>query len=229
VQTTVKTRVLAERQQVVRVDRENSSEIPDGAIGELCSRAAELAGEVDGVIVEDYGKGAVCQPVVEQVLASARERGIPVGFDPKEDHPLEISGVTLATPNYREACAAAGLPYRPLGGDAEDDSCLGETAAVLVERWKPDLLCITLGPRGMYVRHGNGGPVMIPTRAREVFDVSGAGDTVIAVALLSLSCGATHEEAASLANYAAGVVVGKVGTAPCTPGELLQSVGQAPA
>jgi D-beta-D-heptose 7-phosphate kinase/D-beta-D-heptose 1-phosphate adenosyltransferase len=219
--TTVKTRVIAERQQVVRFDHEGTFEQVTSRTGRLRQPLAALVATADGVIVEDYGKGVVQDDVVRQVMLLARDKGIPVGYDPKDDHPVAISGLAVATPNFKEACVAAGeSPHEPLV-DPLTDPRLARAAAVLLEKWTPALLAITLGPHGMYLCSANTAPILLPTRAREVFDVSGAGDTVIAATLLALVAGADRVEAAGLANYAAGVVCAKVGTAPCHAAELL--------
>jgi D-beta-D-heptose 7-phosphate kinase/D-beta-D-heptose 1-phosphate adenosyltransferase len=223
--TTVKTRVVAERQQVVRVDRECRDIISDAVVERLCRSAAEAVVTATGVIIEDYGKGVVRQAVVDAVLSAAQARGVPVGFDPKENHELRIRGVTIATPNRREAFLAAGMrdthPDRP---PAEDPELL-RMAGHLHARWGAELLLVTLGPGGMLLLRKDGPALHVPTRAREVFDVSGAGDTVIGLCVLALAAGANPEEAAHLANGAAGVVVGKLGTAVCTPSELLAVLG----
>lgn len=222
--TTVKTRIMAERQQVVRVDHERAAGgIPADVEAALCERLGDLAADVDGIIVEDYGKGVVTQNVLDAVLGAARERGIPVGFDPKQNHELSVAGVALATPNYAEARAAAGMSGSDSVPAAADD-LLARIADELRKKWRAGLLIITLGPQGMYMLPEGGEAQIIPTRAREVFDVSGAGDTVIATAMLAAVAGADHLAATSLANYAAGVVVGKIGTATCSPDELLASV-----
>ncbi len=222
--TTVKTRVVAERQQVVRFDREVAAEAIADRVDMLASRLASLLDGVDGVILEDYGKGVVEDSLVRQVMALAQAKHIPVGYDPKDDHPVAITGLTLATPNFKEACSAAGESvYEPLLDPATDPR-LARAAAVLLETWQPDLLAITLGAHGMCLCRPKMDPVLLPTRAREVFDVSGAGDTVIAASLLAMAAGADHVEAASLANYAAGVVCAKVGTAPCSREELIEAI-----
>ena len=225
IQTTVKTRVTADRQQIVRVDREDLLEPSSNILKDLCRKIAGLMDHVDGVIIEDYGKGVISQGVVDTVMASSRTSRIPVGFDPKENERLNMTGITLATPNYKEACAAAGLKESVIHGEPESDPVLKAAGEILMKKWDPDLLIVTLGAHGMYLLEEGMAPRIIPTRAREVFDVSGAGDTVIAAAFLCLVGGASHYEAASLANYAAGVVVGKVGTATCTPKELIDYVG----
>jgi len=225
-QTTVKTRVVAERQQIVRVDREDLLEPSSDILKDLCRKIAGLMGGVDGVIIEDYGKGVISQGVVDSAMSASRGSKIPVGFDPKDNETLKMKGITLATPNYKEACAAAGLKEAVIRREPEADPILKEAGDILLEKWDPKLLIITLGAHGMYLVAKREKPQIIPTRAREVFDVSGAGDTVISAAFLALVGGASHYDAASLANYAAGVVVGKLGTATCTPEELIEYMEQ---
>jgi D-beta-D-heptose 7-phosphate kinase/D-beta-D-heptose 1-phosphate adenosyltransferase len=225
-QTPVKTRIVAERQQVVRVDREGTPDLPGGVIRAFCERLDALLDGVDGVVIEDYGKGTITQEVVDRVLRKAKQNGLIVGLDPKDNHELDVHGVTLATPNDSEAFSAAGFPPRVSSVPARQDPRLAETGKILLNKWGPALLMITLGAQGMYILGKGDEPMVIPTRAQEVFDVSGAGDTVIGTATLALTAGAAHREAASLANEAAGVVVGKLGTATCTPDELLRAVGE---
>ncbi len=222
--TTVKTRVVAERQQVVRFDQEGAPESVAGQVNLLCARMKELMQDVAGVIIEDYGKGVIQNAVVECVARVAREKGIPVGYDPKDDHAVSVSGITLATPNFKEACEAAGESVRDPLVDPAMDPRLKRAATALMKKWSPELLAITLGPHGMYLCRPDADAVLLPTRAREVFDVSGAGDTVIAASLLALVAGADPIEAARLANYAAGVVCAKVGTATCSRDELIEAI-----
>ena len=221
--TTVKTRVVADRQQIVRIDHEAGAAVPATAVAALCETCRALVPTVDGVIVEDYGKGVVSQVVVDTVLRAAAAAGIPTGLDPKECHELDFLNITLATPNYREALGAAGFPASRADEPADAD-LLAAAGARLLAKWGAQMLIITLGPEGMYLCDGAGAPRTIPTVAREVFDVSGAGDTVIAVALLGLAAGASFDEAAALANRASGIVVGKLGTAVCTRDEVLASM-----
>ena len=222
--TTVKTRIIAERQQVVRVDWEEPLQLSEGDAAQFCQLLEDAVQEVDGLIIEDYGKGLICQSVVDAALAAARARKVPVGYDPKDDHAVRVSGVTVATPNRKEAYAAVGREEPVIEIPPLEDRDLMEVGARLREKWGVELLVITLGPQGMLLFEPDGGPVHVPTRAREVFDVSGAGDTVIATTALALAAGATHREAAELANYAAGVVVAQLGTAPCHADELLESI-----
>lgn len=219
--TTVKTRILAERQQVVRVDHEDAPELAGAALKDACRSVAAEVARSTGVIIEDYGKGFVCQPVIDAVLAAARRAGIPSGLDPKDNHELDVRGITVATPNRREAFHGAQRKDPGAGPDPLADAALLGAARVLLRRWAPRHLLVTLGPQGMLLAAPGAKPRHIPTRAIAVYDVSGAGDTVIAVCVLSLAAGATDEEAAEIANYAAGVVVAKLGTATCTPAELI--------
>jgi D-glycero-beta-D-manno-heptose-7-phosphate kinase len=225
--TTVKMRILAERQQVVRVDWEDEPAIPPPLTDAMCRKLRRLAGAATGIIIADYRKGMVSQAIVDAVLSVARRRGVPVGLDPKDNTHLKISGLTLATPNYKEALACACLPPKAAPDkDPLADESLRKAGAILLKKWALKQLIVTLGPQGMYLVSPRRPARVIPTRAREVFDVSGAGDTVIATCLLALAAGADGMEAAALGNSAAGVVVGKVGTASCSPSELLECVAR---
>lgn len=224
-QTIVKMRILADRQQVVRVDWESEPEFPAADVAAFCERVSAEIESCTGVVIEDYSKGIVRQEVVDTVVSAARKKGIPVGLDPKDNLALNLKGITLATPNYREAHVCAGLPVKaPPRGSPLDDVSLRKAAEHLLRQWEPKQLLVTLGPNGMYLAEPGREPRVIPTRAREVYDVSGAGDTVIATCVMALAAGATFDEAAVLGNNAAGVVVGKLGTAICSTAELLASV-----
>jgi D-beta-D-heptose 7-phosphate kinase/D-beta-D-heptose 1-phosphate adenosyltransferase len=219
--TIVKTRVIAERQQVVRVDWEDDFELGGPRLAAFCERVDRETRRATGVIIEDYGKGLIQQAVVDTALKAAAEKGIPCGLDPKENHELAMSGITVATPNRKEAFAIARVAESAPQPDPLRDRALRTVSEELLSKWSPRLLVITLGAQGMLLASRGEAPRHVPTRAREVFDVSGAGDTVIAACVLSLAAGATPLEAAELANFAAGVVVGKLGTASCTQEELL--------
>jgi D-beta-D-heptose 7-phosphate kinase/D-beta-D-heptose 1-phosphate adenosyltransferase len=223
-QTIVKMRILADRQQVVRVDWDPSTTFPKGDVDSFCVLLEKQIARCTGVVIEDYSKGIVRQEVIDVVLSAARKKGIPVGLDPKDNLELNIEGITLATPNYREAHACSGVIAKGPVADPLADESLRKAGEILLKRWKPEQLIVTLGPQGMYLVAPNTPPRVIPTRAREVFDVSGAGDTVIATCVLALAAGASFNEAAVLGNNAAGVVVGKLGTATCSPEELVTSV-----
>jgi D-beta-D-heptose 7-phosphate kinase/D-beta-D-heptose 1-phosphate adenosyltransferase len=220
--TTVKTRIVAERQQVCRVDREKKLEWNTAQLRQALAWIRRCLADVNAVILEDYGKGYLTQEIVDQVrsIAAAAER--PVGLDPKENHALDVRDLTLITPNRREAFHAAGVSDPGPASNPLQDAPLANVARRLMTRWRPKCLLVTLGPHGMLLVQPRHPPHHIPTRALEVYDVSGAGDTVIATAMLALAAGASPLEAAELANFAAGVVVGKLGTATCAPNELLQ-------
>ncbi|MBQ9343958.1 MAG: bifunctional hydroxymethylpyrimidine kinase/phosphomethylpyrimidine kinase, partial [Kiritimatiellae bacterium] len=223
--TIVKERIIAERQQVVRVDFEQTdAPIPRRQHDKFLALLALKLESVDGVIVEDYGKGAVTQDVVDLVLSVAERRSLPVGLDPKEGHDLAFSRLTVATPNRKEAFAIAGLPDPGPAENPVTDTPLLGVASRLLQKWNAENVVITLGPQGMLLVTRGRPPRHVPTRAREVFDVSGAGDTVIAALVAALASGARFQEAAELSNYAAGVVVGKLGTASCDPAELLAHI-----
>lgn len=221
--TTVKTRIVAERQQVVRVDRDGASPLTPAEMARFRRAVAAAAARADGVILADYGKGALTQPVVDAALKAARSAGIPTGLDPK-NRDLRVAGVTVVTPNRKEAFHIAGRADPGATEDPLRDAPLLDAAEQVLRRWRPRHLIVTLGPHGMLLAQRGAAPLHVPTRAREVFDVSGAGDTVIAVCVLALAAGADIVEAAELANYAAGVVVGKMGTATCAPEELLAAL-----
>ena len=219
--TIVKERIIAERQQVVRVDFDRAAPWTPRQTEKFLALLALELNRADGVIIEDYGKGVVTQAVADLVRTVAAKRGIPIGLDPKEGHDLDLRGITVATPNRKEAFAIARLPDPGAKENPLADKALGRTGEILMEKWAAKNLAITLGPQGMFLMTQGKPPRHVPTRAREVFDVSGAGDTVIAALVTALTAGADFLEAAELANIAAGVVVGKLGTASCTPDELL--------
>jgi len=220
--TITKTRVLAgrSRQQICRVDREG-----DG-FGTPAERAffAERLSACTGVILEDYGKGVITHAVVRRVLDRANELDIPSGFDPKTNREIDCSGVSLIKPNRKEALGFAGFADSPTPPRPLDDTTLLDAASCLLEQWQPGALLVTLGPGGMLLVENGKDPQHVPTRAREVYDVSGAGDTVIATCITAMAAGATLREAAELANAAAGIVVAKLGTATCTADELLAEI-----
>ncbi|MGB4241387.1 MAG: PfkB family carbohydrate kinase [Kiritimatiellia bacterium] len=224
--TIIKERIIAERQQVVRVDFERQVPWTDRQTEKFLAMLAVELARVDGVIIEDYDKGVITQPVVDLVLQIAGKRGIPVGLDPKEGHQLDIQGITVATPNRKEAFGIAGLLDPGAKENPLTDKALLKVGQILMEKWAAQNLVITLGAQGMFLMSRGKAPRHVPTRAREVFDVSGAGDTVIATCVTALAAGADFLAAAELANIAAGVVVGKLGTASCTPQELLAHMKQ---
>lgn len=220
--TIVKERIIAERQQVVRVDFERQSKRSKRDANKFLALLALELERADGVILEDYGKGTLDQAVADIVMEHALRRRIPVGLDPKDGHDLALNGITVATPNRKEAFAIAGMSDPGAEADPLRDKALIKVGEALMEKWQAHHLAITLGAQGMFLLSRGKPPLHIPTHAREVFDVSGAGDTVIATCVTALAAGADFLSAATLANIAAGVVVGKLGTASCTPAELLE-------
>jgi len=222
-QTIVKTRIIARQQHVVRIDREKKLEVrPEHAAAALAQLEALLP-EIDAIIVEDYGKGMLAQSFAAAICELANRAGRILAVDPNPHNPLAWRHVSVIKPNRVEAFASAGLPVTDPVDPPERDEALLKAGRVLSEKWQADNLLITLGEQGVLLfRHG-AAPYHAPTRAQKVFDVSGAGDTVIALFTLALSAGATPPEAAEIANHASGVVVGKLGTATVTPEELLAS------
>jgi D-beta-D-heptose 7-phosphate kinase/D-beta-D-heptose 1-phosphate adenosyltransferase len=222
-QTIVKTRIIARQQHVVRIDREKRVPLrPEHAAAALRQLAALLP-ETDAVIVEDYGKGMLPQDFAESICELTNRAGKILAVDPNPNNPLAWRHVTVMKPNRVEAFASAGLPVSDPVEPPTADSALLEAGRRLSKKWDAENLLITLGEHGVMLFRQDAPPYHAPTRAREVFDVSGAGDTVIAIYTLALSAGATPAEAAEIANHASGVVVGKLGTATVTPEELLAS------
>jgi D-beta-D-heptose 7-phosphate kinase/D-beta-D-heptose 1-phosphate adenosyltransferase len=215
--TTVKTRIIAHNQLVVRADRERRAPVARGIEDRLIEMlAASLAG-ADAFVVSDYDKGAVTPRVLGEILPRARERGIPVLVDPKIRNFAHYRPATLVTPNHHEALRLT---------DSEDDTDGGveRAARAIRERLGCESVLVTRGERGMMLLEGDDAPAYVATSAREVYDVTGAGDTVIATLAAALACDASLFEAATLANHAAGLVVGKLGTATAAADELVESV-----
>jgi len=220
--TSLKTRIVAHKQQVVRIDRETR----DGLDGALMQRLLETfkaqLKETDAVIICDYGKGVITQQLLNEIKALCRARGIWISLDPKPYH-LNLAGLSLITPNRKEAFELANIPDTTRNNNPLADDNLMAVADRLHRELSPAVLLITLGELGMLLCQRGQKPFHIPTVAREVYDVSGAGDTVIATFTLAIAAGASPLEAAIISNHAAGIVVGKIGTATVTPDELLQS------
>jgi D-beta-D-heptose 7-phosphate kinase/D-beta-D-heptose 1-phosphate adenosyltransferase len=172
------------------------------------------------VILEDYAKGVLTKALVEDVIAVCREAGVFVTLDPHPSNPFEVQGLKLMTPNRAEAFTLAGMYYQSGVLPLADDGPLLAVGRQLRKTWGVEHLLVTLGSKGMALFTDDSVPVHIPTQAIEVFDVSGAGDTVMAVFVLALASGASPTDAACLANSAAGVVVAEVGTAAVSPDEL---------
>jgi len=215
--TTLKTRVIAHNQQVVRFDRESSGEISGVDQKALIKFINSKLKSIDVIIIEDYGKGVITPALLKEVIRIAKASKVQVVVDPKEKHFDNYKGVTALTPNRFEAYGAVGL-------DPQDKTPIEKVAKKILTQLKAECLLMTLGEEGMAVCESSGKIHRIPTAAQEVFDVSGAGDTVIAVFALALASGAQFIEAATLANWAASVVVGKLGTATLDQKELIEAL-----
>lgn len=211
--TTLKTRVVARHQQVVRIDREKTGHLSGSITEELTDYIKEKIKEVDGIIIEDYGKGVITPAILREIIPLAKRQRKVIAVDPKEEHISYYKGVTAITPNRKEAEAMGGMK-------ATDDASLNKLGKSLLERLKLQAALITLGENGMRLFERGGRITHIPTVAQEVFDVSGAGDTVIATFTAALCAGAKMIEAAHISNFAGGIVVGKVGVATTSQAEL---------
>jgi D-beta-D-heptose 7-phosphate kinase/D-beta-D-heptose 1-phosphate adenosyltransferase len=224
--TTHKTRICAitrqlhdhleieDQQQIVRVDDESLAPLDPESKRWLFDRLRAEISAHDAVIIEDYAKGLIDQELVTLVVAEAKAHGKIVAIDPNPNNPFDWSGGTVLKPNRREVFLTASLPY------SQDEAEVLKAAAILQKTHAIRYLLITLSEAGMLLVEQGRKPYHTPTRAQEVFDVSGAGDTAIAAFTLALAAGATGIEAAEIANHAAGVVVGKLGTATLNVGEL---------
>lgn len=221
--TIVKTRIIARQQQVVRVDREQIRTPTPDQIARVAASLQEQLPKIDALILEDYGKGFLSADLVAQICALAHAAGKIVTVDPNPRHNIAWKNVTAVKPNRSEAFLAAGIPWSDPTEPVSADEPLLHVGAALLEKWGTHHLLITLGEHGMILFNRETAPHHIPTKARQVFDVSGAGDTAIALFTLALACGASAAEAAEIANHASAVVVGKLGTATATPEELFAS------
>ncbi len=221
--TTVKTRIVAHHQQVVRFDRENCTNLDRAVVDKLTEHYRKLLNDVSGVIFEDYNKGVLTLPLLNLLVKQAQKSNKITTADPNARRPQRCRHFTAITPNRSEAFSAAGItPSEPSLVVLEDEPLL-RVGKVLLQKWQPQNLLITLGEQGMCLFRRGKKPHHIPTVAQEVFDVSGAGDTVIGTLTLALVAGSNALEAAEISNHAGGIVVGKVGTATCSPEELLES------
>jgi rfaE bifunctional protein kinase chain/domain len=216
-QTTVKTRIVAHQQQVVRIDRETTDHLKPSTLRNLWEKIDKEMEDVDGIILSDYGKGFLTKGLIRSVIREARKSKKIVLVDPKVNNFFFYKGAGVITPNTAEASAAAGIPITDLAS-------LKKAGKLIVRRLGCDILVITRGEEGMAIFQPHQEPFLVPTVAKEVYDVTGAGDTVIGTMALALAAGANAREAASLANYAAGIVVGKVGTAAVSRDEMIRAI-----
>jgi D-beta-D-heptose 7-phosphate kinase/D-beta-D-heptose 1-phosphate adenosyltransferase len=211
--TTIKTRVVAHSQQVVRVDREESEPVTEASIERIITTVKEQIGSIDAIVVSDYGKGVVAQGLMETIRLLTRDRQITLTVDPNVQNVALYKGVTLITPNHQEAELMSGIVIN-------DEESLRRAGTRLLDELGCQMVLLTQGDRGMALFEGNGRTTQIPTVARKVFDVSGAGDTVTGTFTLALAAGLTPRQAAVLANLAAGIVVGEIGTATVAASRL---------
>ncbi len=218
-ETTVKTRIIAHHQHVVRVDREKPNEQDEKSRTRIFEKIRNAISKFDAIILEDYGKGVLTQDFIDDIVHLANEKGVITTADPKKGHYLDFTGVALVTPNYDEAFFSANV-------DAYCEENLEKVGHILVEKWAGAAVLITLGEKGMCLFQKGQKLRYIPTMPKDVYDVAGAGDTVIGIVTLALASGATVVEAAHLANYAAGIVVEKVGTGTVTREELLHAISE---
>ena len=213
--TTRKTRILARHQQMLRVDREDPAPMTVEDHQRLARHALDAVEWADALVIEDYDKGVVSGTLSRELLSRSVARGIPSVVDPKLRHFFDFPGATVFKPNARELAAALGLEKEP-----RDE----HTLHPLLERLKCDCLLLTLGEEGMLLVEPSAETRLLPPEAREVFDVTGAGDTVTAVLAVCLLAGASVSQAAYLANLAAGIEVTRLGAVPVTEAELIQAL-----
>ena len=217
--TITKTRIIAHRQQLCRLDKESQPDYYSVVEAGLLDLLATKAAQYDAVILSDYAKGMISQPVVDLLRRLRLKHRTFLALDPKPPRPLDICGMDLLTPNRSEAIQLAGLiAQSPIKPD------YAEVASKIIERHRPECLVMTLSEHGMLLRVRQGAPQLFPTVAHQVADVSGAGDTVVAALSAAIAAGVPAAEAVHIANAAAGVVVNKLGTATVTRHELLTAM-----
>lgn len=214
--TTVKTRIIAHNQQVVRFDREAKSGISNSLTSSILEYVKERLPHIKGIIISDYSKGVITKHLIQEIISITNSK-VFIAADPKIGHFNYYKGVSIITPNLNEASFGSGV-------DIRDNETLLEAGSALMKKLQCDAVLITRGDQGMTLFEKNGNITHIPTFAREVFDVTGAGDTVIATLTLCRAAGLKLKESAIYANHAAGAVVGEVGTTVATPEDILKSI-----
>jgi len=215
--TTVKTRIIAHNQQVCRADREDSTPLTAALQSRLAEKFKPALTGADAVVISDYAKGLIAAPLLRRIMPAARSAGKIVCVDPKKKNLNVYGRATVITPNTLEAEQASGIAI----GSTRD---LVRAGMIILRQTGAENLLVTRGERGMTLFEGDSRVAHIPTLAKEVFDVTGAGDTVISTLALGMAAGLTVREAAMLSNIAAGIVVGKLGTASASPDELRESI-----
>lgn len=230
--TTLKSRIFARHQQVVRLDWEHIDPIKKSTQSKICEFVFKNMKNFDGIIIEDYGKGVIDRLLLERIISCTRKVNKIISVDPKEDHFHYYQGVTAITPNRKETENAVRYlkikdkenKFKVYDDGLSTPTKIKKAGYAILKHLNLQCLLVTLGEEGMWIFQKDHKDHHIPTVAQEVFDVSGAGDTVIATFTLGLCCGADQSEAAHLANFAAGIVVGKVGVATTTKLELLNKI-----
>ena len=222
-QTSVKTRIVAHKQQMLRVDRETRTGLDAPTTRRLLAALKPKIASASAIIIGDYGKGVITQSLLDEIKQLCRHHGVWLSLDPKPVHQLNLTNLSLITPNRKEVFELANLPDETRDTSPLDDVNLLRASERLLNELRPAVLLVTLGEQGMLLCQRGQQPFHIPTVAQEVFDVSGAGDTAIAFFTLAITAGASPVEAAIISNHAAGIVVGKVGTATVALEELLAS------
>ncbi|MBW6515605.1 MAG: D-glycero-beta-D-manno-heptose-7-phosphate kinase [Candidatus Cloacimonetes bacterium] len=214
--TTRKSRIIGHHQQVVRVDYESRDDIDKELEDKIINAFQELISQIDGVIIEDYNKGLLTARVIEEIMKTATMANKPITVDPKFKNFFLYRNATIFKPNFNELQRNTGLPI-----ESEED--FDYAARVLMHKLSPEYLIITRGEKGLVIFTQKGDRIDIPTFAQEVYDVSGAGDTVISTLTLGLCSGVDIEKAAIIANHAAGAVCGKIGIQPAYPEDIINS------
>ncbi|UCB52881.1 MAG: D-glycero-beta-D-manno-heptose-7-phosphate kinase [Candidatus Zixiibacteriota bacterium] len=215
--TTTKTRVIAHNQQVVRADKENTDEISEELTDKIMRFVEKKIADISGVIISDYGKGMITHRLLSRLIKLCRQNRILVAVDPKDTHFMNYREVSLVTPNHHEA----GFVY---GKRIRNDDILKEVGWGLLERLNVEALLITRGEKGMSLFEADRTLTHFPTRAREVYDVTGAGDTVISAFTCAVAAKANFREATLISNHAAGLVVAEIGTAQAGKEELMKDL-----
>lgn len=218
--TVCKTRIVARQQQVVRFDQEEVVGLTADEENLLIKRYRETADEYDLVIVQDYGKGLLSQSLIENIAAIAAESSTTLIGDPNARNPLIWSGFSSMKPNLAEAIALSGIQSQQRDGDAVTDEIISRAANILLRKWGIPRLLITLGERGMVHFNSDGKVFHVATRAQQIFDVSGAGDTAISFYSMAIAAGLDERSAVQISNHASGIVVAKFGTAHVEPKEF---------
>lgn len=215
--TTIKTRVIAHHQQVVRTDRENNEEITEKLGQEIIGFVKNRITEINSLIISDYGKGVITYQLLSELIELCKKNDVFIAVDPKDTHFMNYKQVSLITPNHHEA----GFAY---GKRIKDESILEEVGWGLLEKLKVEALLITRGEKGMSLFEADRALTHFPTKAKKVYDVTGAGDTVISAFTCAVTAGANYKEATLISNHAAGMVVGEIGTAQTTKEELMDDL-----